>query len=194
MVRLGSEYGGWWVPADTLGPDSICYLAGVGEDVTFDLALIERFRCHAWAMDPTPRAISYAEGVTEPLFHFLPVGLWGANEMLEFYGPVDPSHVSHSVTNMQRTGVSFKAQCQTVGSIMADQGHPRLDLLKLDIEGAEVAVIDNLLQVGPLPRVLCVEFDAPESPHKTLRRIRLLKAAGYICRHVEGRNFTFSLD
>jgi hypothetical protein len=40
LERLGSDYGGWYVPIDRLAPHSICYLAGVGEDITFDLALI----------------------------------------------------------------------------------------------------------------------------------------------------------
>src|SRR5215217_3108537 len=45
LRRLGSRYGGWTIPTSLLSSDSICYSAGVGEDVTFDLALIERLGC-----------------------------------------------------------------------------------------------------------------------------------------------------
>jgi hypothetical protein len=43
LVRLGSKYGGWIVPATLVRPDSVCYCVGVGEDISFDLALIERW-------------------------------------------------------------------------------------------------------------------------------------------------------
>ena len=55
-VAIGSDYGSWIVPTALLSADAICYCAGVGEDVTFDLGLVARFGCRVWAFDPTPRA------------------------------------------------------------------------------------------------------------------------------------------
>ena len=40
---------------------------------------------------------------------------------------------------------------------MKELGHDRLDLLKLDIEGAEYAVLDGLVEAGITPTVLCVD-------------------------------------
>ena len=54
LVRLGTDYGGWWVPRDLLGPESVCFCAGVGTDVSFDVALIETFGCTVLGIDPTP--------------------------------------------------------------------------------------------------------------------------------------------
>ena len=56
LINIGSDYGGWITPMHLLNSTSICYCAGVGEDITFDLGLIERFGCHVFAFDPTPRA------------------------------------------------------------------------------------------------------------------------------------------
>ena len=56
-VRLGSDYGGWWVPLD-LPVGSFCVSAGVGEDITFDLEIIETFDCSVLAIDPTPKAVT----------------------------------------------------------------------------------------------------------------------------------------
>ena len=192
LVRLGSVYGGWWIPADGLGPDSVCYLAGVGEDASFDLALIERFGCVAWAFDPTPRSIAYVASISEPRFHFLPVGLWRASESRRFYAPGDPNHVSHSAINSQRTAKYFEADCKNLVDLMAQLNHTRIDLLKMDIEGAEGAVLDHMLTTTIRPRVLCIEFDAPELPWTTLGRIARLRRAGYVLRHVERRNYTFT--
>jgi len=191
LIRLGSPYGGWWVPANVLSPTSICYLAGVGEDVTFDLALIERFGCEVWAFDPTPRAQAHALTVEESKFHFLPIGLWSERSLQRFYAPEDPSHVSHSIANLQHTPDYFEADCRPVSDLMHELQHDRLDLLKLDIEGAEGPVIESILRDRVLPAVLCVEFDAVEPPWTTLGRIRTLRSVGYELVHVEERNYVF---
>ncbi|MEP6891423.1 MAG: hypothetical protein ABI955_12095 [Nitrospirota bacterium] len=60
LLRLGTTYGGWIIPADAgLTADSICYCAGAGEDISFDCALVERFHCQVRVIDPTPRAIQH---------------------------------------------------------------------------------------------------------------------------------------
>lgn len=174
-----------------LDGNSVCYLAGVGEDVTFDLALIDAIGCDVWAMDPTPRAIAFAGSVEQPKFHFLPLGVWSEDAELKFFAPSNPAHVSHSAVNSQGTEGYFVAECRSVRSFMKELGHDRVDLLKLDIEGAEVAVVADLLSNGPLPKVLCVEFDAPEPLRSTLRRVRQLNEAGYQTVQVEGLNGTF---
>lgn len=192
LVRLGSRYGGWTVPSRLLPPGSICYCAGVGEDATFDLALVETFGCTVFAFDPTPRAIDYARAVArgQQRFIFLPVGVWGADEVVRFYGPTNPEHVSHSAVNLQRTSVYFEAECRSVSSLMGELGHDRIDLLKLDVEGAEYVVLSSLATDEVRPRVLCVEFDQPSPYRVTLDALRRLERNGYDVVSIEGWNFT----
>src|SRR5690349_20031148 len=58
LLRLGSQYGGWLIPADLrLGDTSVSYLAGAGEDISFDCALASKFHCQVRIFDPTPRAV-----------------------------------------------------------------------------------------------------------------------------------------
>jgi FkbM family methyltransferase len=175
------------VPVEVLGPDSVCYCFGVGENITFDLELANSVGCNVYAFDPTPRAIIHARtvGGSADGFHFSPVGVWDKDESVRFYAPANPSNVSHSALNLQRTGEFFEAPCRTVGSIMREYGHRRLDLLKLDVEGAEYRVIASLLRDGIDITILCVEFD--EAFHRLdsgyVGRIRLalrsLEDAGY---------------
>jgi FkbM family methyltransferase len=193
LVRLGSDYGGWWVPADLLTEKSVVYAAGVGEDVTFDLALIERFGCSVWAMDPTPRAIEHASRITEPRWHFLPFGLWQEDATMRFHPPADATHVSHSATEVRGSGPGFDAQCYSLRTFTEKLGHRHIDLLKMDIEGAEGPVLDRLPALGILPGVICVEFDQPESPWALRRRLRRLEEAGYVVRRTEARNYTMTL-
>ena len=59
LICLGDlNYGGYMLPESLLGEDSVCYLAGTGEDISFDLGVIARFGCRVYALDPVPRAAS----------------------------------------------------------------------------------------------------------------------------------------
>jgi FkbM family methyltransferase len=191
LVRLGSKYGGWIVPESTVRPGAVCYLAGLGEDATFDLALIAA-GCTVLSIDPTPRSVSYAErlSASEPRFRLLPVGLWSENTKLRFYAPRDPSHVSHSIVNLQGTDTFFEAECRTVLEVMAEHQHPRLDLLKLDIEGAEFAVLESLERDNVSCAVIAVEFDQPTSLRGILRAVARVRRRGYRVIAVDGWNVT----
>jgi L-malate glycosyltransferase len=193
LVRLGSDYGRSWVPADLIDKYSICYLAGVGEDTTFDEQLIERFGCDVWAFDPTPRAIAHAETVTNRKFHFMDVGLWNEAGTVKFYAPADPTHASYSIMNIQDTDNYIEARVETVAEVMFRLGHTTIDLLKLDIEGAEGPVVEKMLDDGITPTVLCIELDAVEPPWKSLGLIHRLVKAGYEVNHIEDHNYTLTL-
>jgi len=57
MEKLGTNYGGWHIPIDIkLDKNSIVYSAGVGEDISFDLLLSDKFDCNIVLIDPTKRA------------------------------------------------------------------------------------------------------------------------------------------
>jgi FkbM family methyltransferase len=192
LLKLGSEQGGWWVPVDKIRRDWVCYLAGVGEDITFDLELIERCGCDVFAFDPTPRAIAHVERAAkgQPKFHFHPYGLWSEDAELKFYAPKDPKHVSHSVVNLQGTEEFFIAKVKPIASAMAELGHERIDLLKLDIEGAECPVLRTMAERGIEPEVICVEFDPPKMLGDAVDAIRWLLRR-YRLVHIDGKNGTF---
>src|SRR6187402_2180865 len=73
---LGSDYGSHCVHPESLGPNSVVYSFGVGEDASFDIALIERWGLQVHAFDPTPRSIEWVEAQALPsAFHFSPFGI-----------------------------------------------------------------------------------------------------------------------
>lgn len=177
---------------DLIDRQSICYAAGVGEDVSFDLALVKQVGCEVWAIDPTPRSVAYMQTIDDKRLHFVPVGLWSEDTTLRFYAPANPSHVSHSVVNAQNTNRYFEAEVVTLETVMRRNGHARIDLLKLDIEGAELSVLEAMLAGSVRPRVLCVEFDAPESVRTLTAFVaKLGREGGYAPVRVDGLNVTF---
>lgn len=170
LISLGSDYGGWIVP-DIFNEHSVCYFAGAGKDITFDIEFIKKYQCAVNIFDPTPRAISHVNSIlsgadiapippdsnflsyktssqTRSKIQFFPLGLSNTNGDLVFYSPQNNDHVSHSLTNLQKTKKkdSIMATCKTLSTIMSELGHEHIDILKLDIEGAEEAVLDDIFK------------------------------------------------
>jgi len=166
LQHLGSKYGGWVVPVNLLNSESICYCVGCGEDISFDLELLGRFNCRVYGFDPTPRAVEYVRSAiaNTPNYVFEPIGLWDSTCNLQFFSPSDPSHVSHSVVNLQRTEASLSLPVRRLSEITEMHGHSRIDLLKLDIEGAEYTVIETLISDSLDVRILAIEYDEYHSP------------------------------
>ncbi len=135
LVRLGSAYGGWWVPESVIAEGRRVVSAGVGEDTTFDEMLVARLR--VWALDPTPRAAEHVRDrrrdgpLASTNFRFLPIGLWWQNETMRFYEPQDPSHVSHSLVNIQRTDRWFEAECWSFSRLLDELAIQEVDVLEL---------------------------------------------------------------
>jgi len=223
-VRLGSEYGGWHIPADLcLSSTDVCFLAGAGEDLSFDCALAMRFPCPIHIFDPTPRAVAHFEGLAaavaaggifaplsgtggEPYnisaeafsrMTFHPWGLAAQDKEMRFYAPTNPEHVSHSILNLQKTTEFFIAPVKRVPSILKELGYTQITLMKLDIEGAEYQVIEDMIAMKMLPKIMLVEFDEIHNPldsgahDRVARYMEMLKYAGM--RHVftDVANMTF---
>lgn len=199
LTFLGSEYGGWTIPDHILDSTSICYCVGCGEDISFDLSIIKTHGCYVYGFDPTPRAIDYVNkhASHEELYHFQPVGIWDKNTNLKFFSPADQQHVSYSLVNLQGTDQFIEVPVRSLDDLMRESGHKHLDLLKLDIEGAEYRVIDSIIDNGISNTVLCVEFDEIHNPMDSESRIRIRKSAsrlisaGYQLVHAQSADYTF---
>ncbi len=187
LERIGSDYGGWYIPKGYLNENSICYCAGAGEDISFDAGIAEKYNSQVYIFDPTPRAKEHFIQLTEKTkngesfwhsegtydisaknlknFHYLDYGLWHEEKIMKFYSPGNPAHVSHSITNLQKTSEYFEAQVKRLSNIMNEFNHNSLDLLKLDIEGAEYDVIDSVFEDNLNIHIICVEFDEIYNKH-----------------------------
>ena len=158
--RFGSDFGGWSVATEILTKDSVIYSVGVGEDISFDLALIDRFGVTIYAFDPTPRSIEWVRRQSLPDgFVLCKYGLADLDGEVVFNPPENPEHISHTI--LDRPAVNEKGiivPVKKLETIMKDLGHNRIDVLKMDIEGAEYQVIQDLSQSNIRPSQILVEF------------------------------------
>jgi FkbM family methyltransferase len=181
-VFLGTEYGGYEVLPEFVSEDAVVYSVGLGEDISFDLGMIERFGCTVHGFDPTPRSLAWLEKQARPeRFLVHPFGLAEFDGVARFAPPSNPAYVSHSVLP-GHAGDRIELPVKRLGTVMKELGHERLDVLKIDIEGSEYAVLDDLLASELLPKQLLVEFHhgmggvALETTEASLDRLR---DAGY---------------
>ena len=196
-LRLGSDYGGWVVRPEFIRPESIVYCFGVGEDISFDLAMIDRFGVRVHAFDPTPKSMRFIQSQRLPAeFVFHNVGLADYDGVARFVLP-RADYASYHISGQNEAGADV-AECrvQRLATIMRELKHERIDVLKMDIEGAEYAAIDNILQARPAITQWLIEFHHvvgdQASLTKTRRAIDSLNAAGYRIFSVSATGMEFS--
>lgn len=197
LERHGSETGGKWIMKESLVEDSVVYSGGVGEDISFDLSILERYGPTVHAFDPTPRAAihvsSHASEHDKFVFH--PVGLLDRSGEARFHPPANPRFVSYSVAEDGKGEASMPVR--SIIEVIRELGHREIALLKLDIEGAEYAVLDCLLARSQAhrPKQILVEFHdwLDTGPGmRTRDSMRLLAKCGYSLLHREGREHSFA--
>ena len=144
-------------------PIPIVYSFGIGEDLSFSDQLMKNVSPQIYAYDPTPRAIEYVKHHSlyqSESFHFFPYGLSDKDELSTFYLPVNDSHdCSGSVISCDHLkGQIINVEMKCLNTIIRKNRHTRIDLLKLDIEGAEFQVINSLKDCDVPIYQICMEI------------------------------------
>lgn len=224
MQKLGTNYGGWYIPKNiNLDETSIVYSGGVGEDISFDLLLSDKYNSNIVLIDPTKRAIKHYDEVQnyyktkqwdfagdiqndynkhirklKPNFNkisYLDKGLWKEKTKLKFYKQTNPKYVSQSLKQGMFGSEYVEVDVDSIKNIMDDKNHKKIDLLKLDIEGAEIEVINQMLDDKIYPKYLCIEFDLylqkKDKNNETANLINRLIDVGYKILKNDNMNITF---
>ena len=183
-TRLGSTYGGWEIIAESLISESIVYSFGVGTDISFDLALIDRFGVTVHAFDPTPQSVAWVRKQSVPhRFILHEFGLADFDGEVSFNPPENPDHISHTALDRPETEEqSFRVPVKQLSTILAELGHTRIALMKMDIEGSEYRVIEFLGRTDIRPVQLLIEFHhrfQGVGLKETQRSLQQLRQMGY---------------
>lgn len=173
-IRLGTDYGGWSVIPEQIHQQAIIYSVGIGEDISFDLALIEQFDVQIFAFDPTPKSLQWLKSQNLPKkFRYFSYGLANFDGKSRFFAPDNPNYVSHTLIEKQNDVPVIEVEMRRLKTIMFELGHNAIDLLKMDIEGAEYGVIEDLITMEKLPRQLLIEFHHGMYPGISLEQTKL---------------------
>ena len=182
--RFGSQYGGWDVIYGELNSDSVIYSFGVGEDASFDLALIKKLGVIIHAFDPTPKSITWVKDQNFPKsFIMHEYGIADFDGIATFAPPKNPDHVSHTILDRVETrDKTIEMPVKKLASIMKELKTNKIDLLKMDIEGAEYSILKDIQSNSIRPKQLLVEFHH-RFPNigigETKTAIKIIKDMGY---------------
>jgi FkbM family methyltransferase len=145
---FGNEYGGFFICNEILKDEIIVYSAGVGEDISFDIDLINEYpNCKIFAFDPTPKSIEWVKKQNLPEnFKFFPYGISKKTGEEVMFLPKNKNHVSGSIYESSHLSEEEKivVQMKCLEDIVKENNHDYIDIIKMDIEGSEFSVIKNL--------------------------------------------------
>jgi FkbM family methyltransferase len=189
--HVGTAYGGWPVPVQLLNRSSVVYSVGAGDDVTFDLGLIERTGCEVHAFDPTPEAARHIAAHAHPRLTFHNVAIWTHTGELTMHRAANPRHMALSAVNLQHTDRSVVVPCRTIESVRAELGHHRVSLIKLTVDGGEYGLLPQLALARWGTRVLVVALHHNRPVRAALALIAGLRDQGFVPVARKGTGYTF---
>ena len=117
------------------------------EDISFDKEMIRQFGCTVCAFDPTPKSIEWLNKQDlSQKFIFFNYGLAQHDGVTKFYPPDNPNHISHTIVYKETTkNKAIEVEVRKLTTLLKLSGHRKIDILKLDIEGAEYEVIEDIM-------------------------------------------------
>ncbi|HZL86731.1 MAG TPA: FkbM family methyltransferase [Pirellulaceae bacterium] len=190
--------GNWAVLPQFLDSHSVVYSFGVGDNVNWDLAMIDRFGATIHAFDPTPQSIAWVGGQKlPPQFRFHDCGISNFDGVLNFYPPRRAGGMHYSQQPRHRFGrppEPIPGKVNRLATIAQRLGHDRIDVLKLDVEGSEFDAVPDILASGIPIGQLLVEIHyhfSGRSFRSGLELIRRIKATGMECFYVSERGLEF---
>jgi hypothetical protein len=178
LTEVGTERGGWMVPAGTINGAWTCYCVGAGSDPGFDLELIRRYGATVRRVDPEEalRREAGPDVATDPRLTVIEATV----------APQDGTSESGETTSDGREPP------RSLRSLMEQLGDQQVQLLKLNIGGDEYGLLETLDLRSLGVRVLLVKLHATRRVDEALRLLERLRSQGYQPVHCTPRaGFTF---
>lgn len=182
---IGNDYGFMILPKQLIKEDSAILSFGVGEDIEAEIDLIKQYNCTIQLYDPTDISVQYIDKVKQDLISknaaaiadkikFNAAALWKEVGTVKFFKPKEANFVSHSINNIDATGHYVEVPAETIKSIMTKLGLQQVDYIKMDIEGAEYEVLENMLADKINFKAIYLEYhyNRNHSVFKDIRNIR----------------------
>lgn len=197
-----AHYLGWDIASDVIHQQDIVYSLGISDDIGFEKAIIEKFDVTVFAFDPTPYSVNWIGEQTLPRnFNFYPWAAAGTDGEYFLYPRINKKgeksntmFTFHQQEELRSDGV--KVEAFSINSMVDKLNTQKIDILKMDIEGAEYDVIDNMLGSALRPKMLLIEFHhrfKGIGKQKTYNSIEKLRQNDYLIASISvtGREFCF---
>ncbi len=154
-----------------LDPESVVYDLG-GYHGDFTQAMVDKYHCYVWVFEPVPK---FADSIKErfkddPKVHVFCMGLAekSSNEILYF--DEDGSSVYKKGSHHQ-----MKIKYYAAKKFFREHKVTNIDLMKINIEGGEYALLEHLIQTGDIKKIknIQVQFHNIPGIHAWYRMIKI---------------------
>ena len=185
---FGGYYGGFYLFPNVIKNNAVILSFGIGEDVSFDRAVSDKFGCPVLCFDPTPKSINWVTNQGSDLIKnliFYKYGLAEKTHNAMFFLPKNKDHVSGSIILQEAVDTKdhISVELKSIGDICSELNIQHIDVLKMDIEGAEYNVLKDLMLSDIFIGQILVEFHDRlfhDVFLKSRESVALLKGRGYI--------------
>lgn len=226
-MKLGSSYSEWNFHESTNLERSSILSCGVGEDISFELEFAAKYAAKVYFVDPTERAINHVlktiercgernemqysdsgfqdvraydlSNIEASQLILFPFAVYDQECQAKFYSPTDSSHVSFTLEGeLMGTKGNDYVYVQTIRiPTLVKHIDGKFNILKMDIEGVAIKVLNDILKNGTYFKQILVEFE--ELKHLNLKRLinfikihKKLEECDYILIKVKSKlNFTY---
>lgn len=167
LRRLGTSYGGWWVhrDLDLLPKPRVLVSAGLGFDTSFDRAMLD-LGFFVVGLDPLQECCNSAskELPASSQLKIVNSGVSTFTGKEIFYEPRISHHDSWSTINVQEVvdPISKEFDVISLGDLwdsLPQISQSNFKYLKMDIEGAELAILENSLNEVERYDFVAIEMD-----------------------------------
>ncbi len=157
------NWGGWQLAANFIKGGDVVYSFGISDDIGFELAVCQK-GAHVYAFDPTPYCVEWIAKQNLPNnLQFFPWAAAGSDGHFYLYPRIKKRgkkssvmYTFHQQGDEENQGVKVRAL--SLNSMLPELGHKKIDVLKMDIEGAEYEVVHCILKSEIRPKMLLIEF------------------------------------
>lgn len=166
--------------------DPVIYSFGIGTDITFDVKAASMYQTPIFMYDPTPAVIEFMKDFQDnKRLKFVPEGVYTEDTTIKFF--THPDKANSSIYPIHGNQTNFvEVPVKKLETIMRENGHDRIDILKMDVEGVADKVIEQMIDETPVrPLQIVTEFEVRgiENPITYLPKIAKLMSklqdAGY---------------
>jgi len=156
----------YYIKSDLLNEKSVIYSFGIGENLSFEKKLADLYNLKVYCFDPTSLAIKFMsnEIYDKNKIFFKPFGIWNKDGKVKFFiqDEQNASNSGGSITNLFKNFKYDLLDCFKLSTLMKLNNHSKVDILKLDIEGAAPEVMENIIDEKIQIKQIVVEFEYSE--------------------------------
>ena len=147
----------------------VVYSGGVGTNISFDKAITKeivkynRRNCKVRLFDPTPESISFMKNKTSKRLLFYPYAIYQRNKRVKIYFDKYGLVRSNSITNFLGFDKKSYYYCDafSIPFLKKKFKDKSIDILKLDIEGVAIEVMENCFKNNIFPQQILLALEVP---------------------------------